>query len=110
MTENIDYINLRVTGGNADEDVYFRLKMSTKMVKLKKAYAERVGVPVSSVRFRLDGELINDDETPTFLSMEKGDAIEANIIENSQVNTLENQTQRPRCTKCVVCGCKHCII
>ena len=114
MTENIDNedvkINLKVVGQDSNE-LHFLVKMSTNMGKLKKSYAERVGVPVSSVRFRLDGELIDDDETPTFLSMERGDAIQANIVENSQdINTLENQTQRPRCTKCVVCGCKHCII
>ena len=34
------------------------------MGKLKKSYSERVGVPVSSLRFLFDGRRINDDETP----------------------------------------------
>ena len=38
--------------------------MTTQMGKLKKSYSERVGVPVSSLRFLFDGRRINDDETP----------------------------------------------
>ena len=93
MTENIDYINLRVTGGNADEDVYFRLKMSTKMVELKEAYAKRVGVPVSSIQFSLDGQDIDDDETPADFHWEEGDVIEAKKVNNgisSDANNLNS--------------------
>merc|ERR1712156_226522 len=46
------------------------------MGKLKKSYAERVGVPVSSLRFLFDGRRINDDETPKSLEMEQDDVIE----------------------------------
>ena len=47
------------------------------MGKLKKSYAERVGVPVvSSLRFLFDGRRINDDETPKALEMEQDDVIE----------------------------------
>ena len=46
------------------------------MSKLKKCYAERVGVPVSSLRFLFDGQRINDDETPKGLEMEQEDVIE----------------------------------
>jgi small ubiquitin-related modifier len=38
--------------------------MTTQMGKLKKSYSERVGVPVTSLRFLFDGRRINDDETP----------------------------------------------
>ena len=38
--------------------------MTTQMGKLKKSYSERVGVPVTSLRFLFDGKRINDDETP----------------------------------------------
>ena len=44
--------------------------------KLKKSYSERVGVPVSSLRFLFDGRRINDDETPKALEMEQDDVIE----------------------------------
>ena len=42
--------------------------MTTQMGKLKKSYSERVGVPVSSLRFLFDGRRINDDETPKQVS------------------------------------------
>ena len=43
---------------------------------VEKSYAERVGVPVSSLRFLFDGRRINDDETPKALEMEQDDVIE----------------------------------
>jgi len=46
------------------------------MGKLKKSYSERVGVPVTSLRFLFDGRRINDDETPKQLEMENDDVIE----------------------------------
>ena len=49
----------------------YRVKMTTQMGKLKKSYSERVGVPVSSLRFLFDGRRINDDETPKQLEMEQ---------------------------------------
>ncbi|KAF4523804.1 hypothetical protein B566_EDAN013362 [Ephemera danica] len=45
-------------------EIHFRVKMTTQMGKLKKSYSERVGVPVTSLRFLFDGRRINDDETP----------------------------------------------
>merc|ERR1711979_101265 len=78
MTENKDeteYIKLKVVGQDANE-IHFRVKMSTQMGKLKKSYSERVGVPVSSLRFLFDGRRINDDETPKQLEMEQDDVIE----------------------------------
>merc|ERR1712126_422986 len=41
-----------------------------------KSYSERVGVPVTSLRFLFDGRRINDDETPKALEMEQDDVIE----------------------------------
>ena len=78
MSENKDeaeYIKLKVVGQDSNE-IHFRVKMSTNMAKLKKSYSERVGVPVSSLRFLFDGRRINDDETPKALEMEQDDVIE----------------------------------
>ena len=54
----------------------FRVKQTTQMGKLKKSYSERVGVPITSLRFLFDGRRINDDETPKALEMEQDDVIE----------------------------------
>lgn len=81
-----------MSGGGDTEDVYFRLKMSTKMVELKKAYAKRVGVPVSSIQFSLDGQDIDDDETPADFHWEEGDVIEAKKVNgiSSDANNLNS--------------------
>ena len=52
------------------------MKYGTSMAKLKKSYAERTGVSVSSLRFLFDGRRINDDDTPKTLEMEEDDVIE----------------------------------
>ena len=44
--------------------IHFRVrKMTTPMRKLKKSYAERIGVPLANLRFFIDGRRISDDET-----------------------------------------------
>jgi len=70
-----EYIKLKVVGQDSNE-IHFRVKMSTQMGKLKKSYSERVGVPMTSLRFLFDGRRINDDETPKQLEMENDDVIE----------------------------------
>merc|ERR1712049_39912 len=78
MTNNKDdaeYIKLKVQGQDSNE-IHFRVKMTTQMGKLKKSYAERVGVPINSLRFLFDGRRINDDESPKALEMEQDDIIE----------------------------------
>ncbi len=73
--DETEYIKLKVVGQDSNE-IHFRVKMSTQMGKLKKSYSERVGVPVTSLRFLFDGRRINDDETPKALEMEQDDVIE----------------------------------
>merc|ERR1712172_25303 len=73
--DKTDYIKLKVVGQDSNE-IHFRVKFSTNMGKLKKSYAERVGVAVSTLRFLFDGRRINDDETPKVLEMEQDDVIE----------------------------------
>merc|ERR1712193_112782 len=70
-----EYIKLKVVGQDSNE-IHFRVKQTTQMGKLKKSYAERVGVPITSLRFLFDGRRINDDETPKALEMEQDDVIE----------------------------------
>lgn len=56
--------------------MHFRVKYGTSMGKLKKSYADRVGVAVGSLRFLFDGRRINDEDTPKTLEMEEDDVIE----------------------------------
>ena len=75
MTENTEYIKLKVVGQDSNE-IHYRVRQTTLMAKLKKSYSERVGVPIASLRFLFDGRRINDDETPKALEMEQDDVIE----------------------------------
>merc|ERR1712113_22307 len=75
MGEDTEYIKLKVVGQDSNE-IHFRVKQTTQMGKLKKSYAERVGVPITSLRFLFYGRRINDDETPKALEMEQDDVIE----------------------------------
>ena len=61
--EKTECIKLKVIGQDSNE-IHFLVKMSTNLGKLKKSYAEKVGVPVSSLKFFFDGRRINDDESP----------------------------------------------
>jgi len=74
-TDGNEYIKLKVVGQDNSE-VHFKVKMTTNMGKLKKSYAERQGVGVTTLRFLFDGKRISDDETPKALDMEDNDVIE----------------------------------
>ena len=62
--------------GQDCNEIHFQVKMTTQMGKLKKSYSERVGAPITSLRFLFDKKRINDDETPKSLGMEQDDVIE----------------------------------
>lgn len=54
----------------------FKIKKSTKMSKVFKAYASRKGVEEESLRFLLDGERISETDTPKMLELEDEDQID----------------------------------
>ncbi|WVR05568.1 hypothetical protein IAU60_002587 [Kwoniella sp. DSM 27419] len=68
-------LNIKIVSTNGDE-VFFKIKKTTKLNKLKTAYAERVGADVNAIRLLFDGQRILDDQNATDLDLEDGDAIE----------------------------------
>jgi len=58
------------------EETYFKVKKSTRMEKVFNAYAQRKGVSASALRFLLDGQRINNDQTPKLLDLEDQDQID----------------------------------
>ncbi|KAJ9099718.1 hypothetical protein QFC20_005596 [Naganishia adeliensis] len=60
-------------------EVFFKIKRTTKLNKLKNAYADRVGKQVNSIRFFYDGRRVQDEDTPESLELEDGDAIEVQL-------------------------------
>ncbi|KAH0623925.1 hypothetical protein JD844_007131 [Phrynosoma platyrhinos] len=65
-TEN-DHINLKVAGQDGSV-VQFKIKRHTPLSKLMKAYCERQGLSMRQIRFRFDGQPINETDTPAQLS------------------------------------------
>eukprot|EP00956_Cyclotella_meneghiniana_P026739 scaffold58585_cov65-Cyclotella_meneghiniana.AAC.3 len=59
------------------EETFFKIKASTQMGKIFRAYASRKGIDSSSLRFTLDGDEIEDYETPSTLELEDQDQIDA---------------------------------
>ena len=58
------------------EETFFKIKKSTKMSKVMDTYAKRKGVEIRSLRFLLDGERINSDDTPKTLELDDQDQID----------------------------------
>ncbi|XP_043097546.1 small ubiquitin-related modifier 3-like [Puntigrus tetrazona] len=72
-TEN-DHINLKVAGQDGSV-VQFKIKRHTPLSKLMKAYCERQGLSIRQIRFRFDGQPINETDTPAQLEMEDEDTV-----------------------------------
>ncbi|CAH0546974.1 unnamed protein product [Brassicogethes aeneus] len=74
-TNESEQINLKVLGQD-NAVVQFKIKRHTPLRKLMTAYCDRAGISMQVVRFRFDGNPINETDTPTTLDMEEGDTIE----------------------------------
>lgn len=108
-----EHINLKVLGQD-NAVVQFKIKKHTPLRKLMNAYCDRAvsnnirniilinineptlfiyqGLSMQVVRFRFDGQPINENDTPTSLEMEEGDTIEVyqqqtggRVVRESQV-------------------------
>jgi len=77
-SEENSTINIKVVSSTGEE-VFFKIKRSTKLSKLQGAYANKVGKDVGSIRFLYDGTRINDDDTPSSLDMEDNDTIDVMV-------------------------------
>ncbi|CAG2178571.1 unnamed protein product, partial [Oppiella nova] len=70
-----EHIELKVLGQDSHE-TRFRVKLTTRMGKLKKSYAEAKRLQLRELRFLFDGHIIQDRDTPALLQMLNGDVIE----------------------------------
>lgn len=69
-------VNLKIVDANGEE-VFFKIKRTTKMKRLFHAYCKRVGLDISTIRFFLDGRHIDDEDTPDSLVLKDGSSIDA---------------------------------
>jgi len=70
-----EIINIRFRAEGGDEMI-FKVKKSTKIVKVKSAYAQRRGVSMAAFWFLLDGQPVRDKCTFRSLEMEDNDVID----------------------------------
>ncbi|PVV04327.1 hypothetical protein BB560_001179 [Smittium megazygosporum] len=73
-----EHLNLKVVGAD-NQDIFFKIKKSTRLEKLMHAYCERTGTTINSVRFLFDGQRLSPSNTPAELEMEDGDTIDAMV-------------------------------
>ncbi|XP_054463904.1 small ubiquitin-related modifier 2-like isoform X1 [Anoplopoma fimbria] len=74
-TESNEHINLKVAGQDGSI-VQFKIKRHTPLIKLMKAYCDRQGLSMRQIRFRFDGQPVNETDTPSQLEMEDEDTID----------------------------------
>ncbi|OMH81236.1 Peptidyl-prolyl cis-trans isomerase FPR2, partial [Zancudomyces culisetae] len=58
-----EHINLKVVGAD-NQDVFFKIKKTTRLEKLMQAYCDRTGRSMNSVRFLFDGQRLAPNNTP----------------------------------------------
>lgn len=69
-----EHLNIKVTDNN--NEVFFKIKRSTKLEKLMTAFCERQGKSLQSVRFLFEGQRVQPADTPDTLEMQDGDTLE----------------------------------
>ncbi|KAL1883846.1 hypothetical protein VTK73DRAFT_7634 [Phialemonium thermophilum] len=69
-----EHLNIKVTDNN--NEVFFKIKRSTKLEKLMLAFCERQGKSLNSVRFLFEGQRVQPTDTPDTLEMQDGDTLE----------------------------------
>ena len=61
-----EHLNIKVTDNN--NEVFFKIKRSTKLEKLMNAFCERQGKQMSTVRFLFDGTRVQPGDSPETVS------------------------------------------
>ena len=57
-----EHLNIKVTDNN--NEVFFKIKRSTRLEKLMSAFCERQGKSLNSVRFLFEGQRVQPSDTP----------------------------------------------
>mmetsp|Transcript_16727 Transcript_16727/g.25445 ORF Transcript_16727/g.25445 Transcript_16727/m.25445 type:complete len:215 (+) Transcript_16727:169-813(+) len=73
--EGSEPITIRVKDQNGEETM-FKIKKTTRMKKVFATYAARKGVEANAMRFMLDGENIDPEQTPAGLDLDDDDQID----------------------------------
>ena len=68
-------LNIRLHKVPEGDEVWFKVKTTTKLQRLFDTYALHKGIGSGSLRFLLDGKRLNGDQTPEDVDVEDGDQI-----------------------------------
>lgn len=60
----------------AGDQIFFKVKQTTKMSKIIGAYAKRRGLSKDNLRFLVDGERVKEEETVKTLELDDGDQLD----------------------------------
>jgi hypothetical protein len=60
---------------------HFKIRKSTVLRKVFKAYAQKQGIAFETMRFSFDGEVVPADQTAGAIGLEDGDIIDANVAQ-----------------------------
>ena len=66
--------------------MFFKVKKTTKMSKIFDAYAQRRGLQSNALRFMVDGDRVNPDQTPKMLELDDNDQVDV-MLETVGGNT-----------------------
>jgi small ubiquitin-related modifier len=61
-----EHLNIKVTDGN--NEVFFKIKRSTRLEKLMKAFCDRQGKDLKSARFLFEGQKVQPSDSPDVVS------------------------------------------
>ena len=74
MEETDTHLNIKVVSN--DGEVFFKIRKTTPLLKLMNSFCTRQSKSIDSVKFLLNGQRINKEDTPEMLDMEDGDTID----------------------------------
>mmetsp|Transcript_13682 Transcript_13682/g.35128 ORF Transcript_13682/g.35128 Transcript_13682/m.35128 type:complete len:97 (-) Transcript_13682:275-565(-) len=67
---------IEITVKSPDNEIKFKVRMTTEFTKIKKAYCEKMALTPHNVRFLFDGANIPDNGTPASVGLDDGDMID----------------------------------
>ncbi|MBE3046054.1 hypothetical protein IMZ48_26640 [Candidatus Bathyarchaeota archaeon] len=62
----VEHLNIKVTDNN--NEVFFKIKRNTRLEKLMRAFCDRQGKKMESVRFLFEGARVQTEDTPDTVS------------------------------------------
>ena len=92
-SQSTEILKVKVVPQNKGQHMYFNLKLTTKMLKLKKSYSQKTIAPLGVLQFTYKGRIISDEDTPEDLNMMPGDIIE---VINEKIDRNKNDIKFQR--------------